>query len=446
MVVGKPPYSVPSIDEIRAVPSNGFTMVSTFSGCGGSCTGFRNAGFEIPYAVEFIEAARDSYAANFPTTHIDSRDVREISPTEILEHLEIERGDLDLLEGSPPCASFSTSGVGDRAWGTVKTYSDGAQRTDDLFFEYARILDGLRPRVFVAENVSGLVRGRAKGYYKQIHRALADCGYRVEARLLDAAWLGVPQARRRLIFVGVRDDLVDEHGDPIVPAFPRPLSYQYTIRDAVPSILDIHVRYRPGGAEARPRSRDVEAPSPTISASGYGTGFVDQTVVRIAKREQYSHQRAHLPTDEPISTILANEQRFYVETPSDLVEPVTTDPETGENIALGATALGLAWDELDRVGQYSARYHNLVRADPNRPSPTITAAGGVIGAAGVTVGYDRRKFTLAELRALSSFPPDFVLTGNYRQRWERIGRSVPPMMAYAIARTIRDEILERVPR
>ncbi len=117
-----------------------------------------------------------------------------------------------MLDGSPPCASFSTAGKREEGWGKVKLYSDARQRTDDLFFEYARILKGLQPKVFVAENVAGLVRGTAKGYFKLILAELKDCGYRVEARLLDARWLGVPQMRERVIFVGVRNDLAERHG------------------------------------------------------------------------------------------------------------------------------------------------------------------------------------------------------------------------------------------
>ena len=86
-----------------------------------------------------------------------------------------------------------------------------------LFFEYARILEGLQPRAFVAENVAGLVRGKAKGYFKLILKRLKDCGYNVRAAVLDASWLGVPQSRRRLIFIGFRDDLG------IAPQFPKPL-------------------------------------------------------------------------------------------------------------------------------------------------------------------------------------------------------------------------------
>lgn len=229
----KPPFRVPSMAEIAAIEPSGLTAVSTFSGAGGSSLGYRMAGFRVLMANEFVEAARDTYRANAPAgTVLDGRDIRTVDPGEILEAIGLAAGDLDLLDGSPPCSSFSTAGVVSEGWGKAKKYSDRQQRTDDLFHEFARILAGLRPRCFVAENVSGLVKGTAKGYFLEILAALKAAGYRVEAKLLDAQWLGVPQARERLIFVGTRLDLE------LKPVFPGPLRYRYSVSDAIPWLRD----------------------------------------------------------------------------------------------------------------------------------------------------------------------------------------------------------------
>src|SRR5579883_2271623 len=212
--------------EIAAIPWNGFRVVSTFSGCGGSCLGYRMAGYKVVWASEFVAAAREVYELNHPDTLIDAEDIRNVTGAAILEATGLQPGDIDVLDGSPPCASFSTSGKREEGWGKVKHYSDRAQRTDDLFFEYARLIRELRPRLFIAENVSGLVIGVAKGYFKRILAELKACGYTVQARVLDAQWLGVPQMRKRVIFIGVRSDLERS------PVFPRPLPYLYTVRDA----------------------------------------------------------------------------------------------------------------------------------------------------------------------------------------------------------------------
>jgi DNA (cytosine-5)-methyltransferase 1 len=230
MTKDKPAYRVPSLTEIASVPKNGFSVVSCFSGCGGSCLGFEMAGYSVLWANEFIPAARDTYRANHAGVILDSRDIRKVRPEEILEAIGKQSREIDVLEGSPPCASFSTAGDREAGWGKVKRYSNTAQRTDDLFFEYARLVRGLQPKLFVAENVSGLVKGKAKGYFKIILEELKKCGYTVEARLLDAQWLGVPQVRQRIIFIGVRNDLG------IKPAFPTPLPYRYSVTEAIGSL------------------------------------------------------------------------------------------------------------------------------------------------------------------------------------------------------------------
>ena len=356
-------YSVPSMREVEKVKgSNGFKVVSTFSGCGGVCLGLEMAGYEVLWANEFIEAARDTYKENHPGVILTGEDIRTISGKEILESIGLKRGELDLLEGSPPCASFSTAGLIDKGWGKVKTYSDSVQRSDDLFFEYSRLIEELYPKVFIAENVSGLVKGKALGYFKEILRDLKSKGYEVEAKLLDASYLGVPQARQRIIFVGVRKDLVEKFG--VKPVFPKPINDRITLREVI-------------------------GDSPEEVKDSY------------------------------------------------------LDPETGFEIGLSKYAVGVEWEKTP-IGGSSEKYFQLVRPALDKPVGTITATAGVVGAASLSHPLEKRKFNLKELRALQSFPEDFILTGSYQQRAERIGRSVPPLMAKAIGETIREEVLGKI--
>jgi DNA (cytosine-5)-methyltransferase 1 len=378
--------------ETRAVPSNGYRVVSTFTGCGGSCLGFRLAGYSTIWASEFVDVARDCYRLNFPDVPIDPRDIRTVQPSEILKAIGLEAGAIDVLEGSPPCASFSTAGKRQKHWGKTKRYSETEQRSDDLFFEYVRVLEGLQPRVFVAENVRGLAIGRAKGYYLEIKERLAGAGYRVAARVVDAQWLGVPQRRARVVFLGVRNDLERE------PAFPTPRPYRYSVRDALPEVAATSRR--------RGKLRPSHQPAPTIVT--HWRGFYQMRAIDEHKRPGSG---ASLPGD--------------------------AGPE-----ALSIERFAIA-DEARRLkpGGVSRKYLNLIRADSHAPCPTITQAGGNLGAAGVVHPSAARKFTIDELRALFGFPADFALVGSYAQQWERLGRSVPPPMMQAIAETIRDEIL-----
>lgn len=391
---GKPPYRVPSMAEVEAIPHNGFTVVSTFSGAGGSCLGYRMAGFRVAWANEFIPAAQDVYRLNHPTSILDTRDIRSIPPEDILKATGLGVGDIDLFDGSPPCASFSLAGARHKKWGQTKTYSDTEQRTDDLFFEYVRLLKALQPKTFVAENVSGLIKGSAKGYFLLILAALKEAGYRVEAKLLDAQWLGVPQARQRIIFVGVRNDLAP------APAFPRPLPYRYTVAEAIPWIVSVrrHSGSKSGGNYVQPWEPADGTVAPTVTAK-------DATVS---------------PTEE-IS------DGGFVEAEADI----------------SRFAIGEEWAKLHQ-GEKSERYLNLIRPNENAPCPTITAIGGNPSVAGVTHPTERRKFSIAELKLICAFPDDFKLTGKYDQQWERLGRSVPPLMMRAIASAVRDEILMKL--
>lgn len=340
--------------EVRRVRPNGFNVVSTFSGCGGSCLGFEMAGYEILWANEFVPEAAKTYRVNHPDTFLDTRDIRLVTRAN-MSH--VPKGlEIDVLEGSPPCASFSTSGTREAGWGKVKKYSDVEQRVDDLFFEFVRLLKQISPKVFVAENVSGLVKGSAKGYFKEIYRSLAGAGYRVEARMVDASRLGVPQRRRRMIFLGVREDLG------VAPAFPSPSREIYSIEDALRTV-----------------------------------------------------------------------------TPNESIE----DPQE-RGPSLEKYAIGKEWDRL-RPGEKGV-YLNFIKPIRWEPAPTITQTAGNPGAASIVHPISKRKFSVPELRRLCSFPDDFVLTGTYQQRVERLGRSVPPLMMRAIARTIATEILAKCSR
>jgi len=457
--------------QIRRRKPNGLNVVSTFSGTGGSCLGFKQAGYANVFASEFVPAARESYEANFPGTPVDGRDVRELTGDDIRKATGLEA--FDVLEGSPPCASFSMSGKRDEGWGSVRKYSDTKQRVDDLFWEFARLLGEVRPRAFVAENVPGLATGVAKGYYLRIMSELRSKGYVTDVRLLDAQWLGVPQRRKRLVIVGFR-----ERADMEAFTWPVPLPYRYTIRDALPTLAGIgrstgfkgsrdlidppdeplptlmadglsgasvsnakaveaiilhESGYRPG------RTESLDDPSPTVMASGIGGN--GKANVKIIHDTGRGREKVRVVTDDVLPTVTTgtggNASHFQV-VPED--EEYVPYGERDSSNDLGDYAIGQEWEKL-RQGQGSDKYLNLTRADAEDASPTITAAGGPPASAGVMHPTERRKFTIAELRLLCGFPADFVLTGSYSQQWERLGRAVPPPMMEAVAREVAKALL-----
>lgn len=223
-----------------------FKVVSTFAGFGGSSTGYRLAGGEVLCVNEFIPEAQRAYNRNYPDTPIFPQDIRELRGEDILKRVGLKIGELDVFDGSPPCSSFSMAGLREEGWGKTKKYSDSEQRTDDLFFEYIRILKELQPKTFIAENVKGLTLGEAFNILGNgqmniwgteedtIYYKLVDAGYKVSYKVLNAADYGVPQARERIIFVGVRNDIP---GDPV---FPQPFGGFVSSSNSIKDIVLTH--------------------------------------------------------------------------------------------------------------------------------------------------------------------------------------------------------------
>lgn len=494
---GKPPYRVPLMTEVRALPWNGLTVVSTFSGCGGSCLGFKMAGYRVLWASEFVPAAQDTYRANHAWTHLDTSDIRKVTAKTI--RAVIGDVEIDVLEGSPPCASFSTAGKTSKGWGQVRKYSDVEQRTDDLFAQYVRLVGELKPRAFVAENVAGMVKGVSKGHFKEYLEQFRGLPYNVEARVIDAQNFDVPQRRRRLIFVGVRKDVGK-------PRWPTERTYTYSVRDAIPWI----VRQGDNGGFGAGGMQDATEPSPTIGASDqtgngrFPASLVEATLVG-GNGAVGSAKGAALSLDEPLPTVLSGghgphgmrdrTDQFLISAPRVVYDEgfkdtpprdVTDQPaptikvgiNTKDTVAthfvvegagsgdqdtrinpdrlaslsarvmkgdvvpdhVGQSIEGYAvekeWDKLG-PGESSDKFFNLVKTDAETPCDTVTASGGQGGnVASVTHPTERRKFSIAELRRICGFPDDFVLTGSYSQQWERLGRAVPPPMMRAVAEAL----------
>ncbi len=265
--------TIPSVRTINAAPKR-FVGASLFAGCGGASLGARLAGIDMRYANEFIPIAAKTYKANAPSATVDTTDIRKVSAESVLKACGVKRGELDYLDGSPPCSSFSVASrqKGADNYRKPKRYSEGVfQRTDDLFDHFIRIVKGTMPRVFVAENVPGLANSINRGLFLSIHSRLTRLGYKVTTIILDASQLGVPQQRKRLIFIGVRNDQVVKPGGSIIP---RPIARELTVRECFPHI----VRLRTAAGVSQPNEKtnrvvvkrsyiDASIPSPTITAT-----------------------------------------------------------------------------------------------------------------------------------------------------------------------------------
>lgn len=191
-----------------------YTVISIFAGGGGSSLGYKWAGFKELLAIDFDKNAYEVLRLNFDFP-IWLRDIQTVTSQEILNFCKINIGELDILDGSPPCQGFSDSGK--RRVTDIR---------NNLFKEYTRLIDGIRPKIFVMENVSGLIKGKMRGIFKEIILQLKSLDYNVKCKLMDAKYYGVPQSRKRLIFIGIRKDLKIE------PSFPKSGGKIINVREA----------------------------------------------------------------------------------------------------------------------------------------------------------------------------------------------------------------------
>lgn len=187
-------------------PKNGLKVFGTFICGGGSTMGYKLAGFEHLGGVEIDPPIADVYKTNHNPKYLFVEDIREFAKR---NEYPKDLYNLDILDGSPPCSSFSMAGNREKDWGKTKVFREGQaeQRLDDLFFDYIALAKKLQPKVVIAENVKGLIQGNAKAYVHRIKKEFELAGYKVQLFLLNAASMGVPQKRERVFFICQRNDL-----------------------------------------------------------------------------------------------------------------------------------------------------------------------------------------------------------------------------------------------
>ena len=195
------------LSDLQKVEKNGLTVFSCFSCGGGSSMGYKLAGYDVIGNVEIDPRVMEVYRKNNHPKYpylLDVRDFLKIPDADLPKELF----HLDILDGSPPCSVFSTAGEREKGWNKEKVFREGQakQKLDDLFFYFIQIAEKLKPRVVIAENVSGLLKGNAKGYVNEIFKAFDAAGYKTQLFLLNAAFMGVPQRRERCFFIAQRKE------------------------------------------------------------------------------------------------------------------------------------------------------------------------------------------------------------------------------------------------
>lgn len=184
------------------------TVFSCFACGGGSTMGYKLAGFDVLGCNEIDPKMIEAYRTNHNPKYSYLEPIQEFK---LRKDLPKELYNLDILDGSPPCSSFSMAGNREKDWGKDKKFREGQaeQVLDTLFFDFIDLAKELQPKVVVAENVPGMMMGTAKEYVKRVYEEFKNAGYqlRIEPYLLDASKMGVPQKRKRVFFIALRNDL-----------------------------------------------------------------------------------------------------------------------------------------------------------------------------------------------------------------------------------------------
>ncbi|HHH1685341.1 TPA: DNA cytosine methyltransferase [Yersinia enterocolitica] len=227
------------------------TVVSLFSGCGGSDAGVINAGFDVLMANDILPYARDVYLANHPETDYVLGSIANVTSFP----------KSDLLVGCYPCQGFSQGGV-----------RKADRKINTLYLEFARALNEIKPKAFIVENVSGMVRKNFQHLLEDQIKVFTDAGYRVSVKVLNAAEYGVPQERKRIFIVGIRNDFDTEYVFPEPTHGANAIKPYVSIKDAIGHLpewptgefydLDFHWYYM-----SRNRRQDWEQISKTIVAN-----------------------------------------------------------------------------------------------------------------------------------------------------------------------------------
>lgn len=192
------------------------------------------AGFKELLAIDYDKNAVETFKINFDSPCWE-RDITGVSGDEIMNFCKIKTGELELLDASPPCQGFSTAGK-----------RRVADKRNDLFTHFIRLLKELKPKTFIMENVSGMVKGVMKGRFKEIIGELSGNYYEVICELMNSKYFGVPQSRERLIFFGVRRDIN------VKPSLPKPQTRPLTVKEALNEMKDIGEKFYWTGKDASP--------------------------------------------------------------------------------------------------------------------------------------------------------------------------------------------------
>ena len=389
-------YKRYTLDDLeRSASRKRFTYISFFAGGGGSSCGYKLAGGDCRFVNEFQQVAVNTYLANWPETPHICDDIKNITGKQIMDMTGLEVGELDILDGSPPCPPFSMSGTKQKGWNQEKVaYGMKQQNIEDLTWEMIRITGEMKPKVVVCENVKGLTMDYAKQHLDRMVKDFEAEGYTTTYKVMNGIHFGVPQKRQRVFIVSVRNDVLDRIGMPwmlISSLFPEGADEEPTLEDAIGDLrLDNENR--------------VEAV---------------ELIEAMKKSAKYKWMK-RLPK---------NPDRV-VSVGDDVVGPWYDK----------VIAHRKKWNKS--IPEKKTSFYQSRRVPWHQASHTLSEQGLQTSLAVHLHAEEDRVYTTKESKRIMTLPEDYILTGTLNQKLARIGLMVAPMMMKYLAESIYEKVLK----
>lgn len=368
------------------------TALSLFAGAGGCSLGFQQAGFDVLFATDINEDAVASYQHNFPETPCEAADIRDLGPEVLLEKIGLQAGELDVLLGGPPCQGFSSAGM--------KAAEDPR---NSLVGHYVRLLEGMRPKWFIMENVEGLLTNDGGMHVRDALQAFIKAGYIVNLEKIYAQGYGVPQRRKRVLIVGNR------------------LGHDFIFPNAF-TVFSGNI-FRKGEITFSTATSDLP---PSTTKAGEPLSYI-------------------LEPDNELQTYLRGNTKRVTDHFSPLLSDLLLERVRG--LAPGQTMKDLPAHLQHASFQKRANRRvmdgtpverrggspsGLKRFFADEPSLTITSAA----TREFVHPKEDRLLTLRECARLQTFPDSFTFVGSAASRIQQIGNAIPPMLARTVAEHI----------
>ena len=392
--------------------NNTFTMLDLFAGAGGLSEGLSEAGFHSLFASEIVPVYANTYKLNHPGAKVFTADIRSLDAGEVLSDLGLERGQLDLLAGGPPCQGFSINAP-------VRSVLD---QRNHLFKEYLRFVDTFAPRAVLIENVPGLVSFEHGATLHAILDALAQLGYGADVRILGAAYYGVPQMRWRTIILGLRGKIL-----PSV-AFPEPI-YHAPIRPNFTTTFDGQMLVKlpaPEVSAAFTTVKEAIGDLPPLMCGERGEEvkeyisepFCDyQRRLRVGSPGVYNHEAPRLSKINLERLKHIRPGGNWTDIPDDLLPKGMKRANRGDHTKRygRVTADGLASTILTKCDPHWGAYFHYEQ---------------------------ERSFTVREAARIQSFPDHYIFTGTIAEQFAQVGNAVPPLLAESVGLTLKSILME----